>query len=89
MHTQKLQRFDASELVRRRYHNKISSYASVARANRLSTDSAAVPRIQEPSEVRALKHTLTRLRTPSADMLWYMQLEHRREDWRRIVKPQS
>ena len=36
MHTQKLQRFDASDLVRRRYPNRASSYATVARAGLLA-----------------------------------------------------
>ena len=54
MHTQKLQRFDASDLVRRRYPNRTSSFATVARAGLLSATIETASIAQQQTQSTAL-----------------------------------
>ena len=86
MHTQKQQRFDATELVRRRFPNRTSSYASVARAGVLTTASVTVAGVLRPSEVRTLKHKPEDIQHRVKTLIWNMTLEHRRKDRRKSVR---
>ena len=54
IHTQKLQRFDASDLVRLRYPNRASSYATIVRAGLLAATIETTSIVQQPTQTRAL-----------------------------------
>ena len=54
MHTQKLQRCDASNLVRRRYPNRASIYETVACTGLLAATIETTSIVQQPTQTRTL-----------------------------------